>query len=442
MKSASLSSQSRACLSVLVFILVAHIAFLLPQTREITQVTQSYPATACPGPVSDAKATALLPNKKTAVRDVAIPKSQLRKNNQGSYSIQNGAILVEGNISNTIALESRKLKWTAATTCTISDSTQWFVGGTGNVTSQSKLVLVNSGLSDAIVDISSFSENGPTRNLPVTVRASSEKVLRIDTLDPGATSMVIKVNTRSGRVTAFLLDERVRGLNNVGGDFVTPVNKASRETIISALPMTFGKGSKITHKLRLVTTGKVDAIVNVEVISPEGVFVPVGLGSISLRSQVVRDIKLPELNLGKKTFALKIVATQPVVAGVFTEVKKGQISDFMWSSGVSPFGKVSFNLYGLEPQFSFVGDRIQVEVLWQSKSGKKNSKLLVGDEIVNWVAPANVRLITFLNRSGAVGAMSWITQDGITHLPISASTNVESATKPIADVTVIQVGKQ
>jgi len=31
-----------------------------------------------------------------------------------------------------------------------------------------------------------------------------------------------------------------------------------------------------------------------------------------------------------------------------------------------------------------------------------------------------------------------MTNDGVTHLPLAPSTNLESATKPIADVTVIQ----
>ena len=173
----------RASIALLLFIIAAHVAHLLPQTSQITEVTQSYPATACPGPIGDAKATALLPNKNVGVRDVARAKAELWENNQGSYSITRGAILVAGNPSNTITLQSRAGKWTSAATCTISDSVVWFVGGTADVTSQSKIVLVNSGLSDAVVDITSFSENGESQPLPATIKASSDKTIRIDTLD-------------------------------------------------------------------------------------------------------------------------------------------------------------------------------------------------------------------------------------------------------------------
>lgn len=436
--SAKSTQESRAALSVLIFIIAAHIAFLLPQSNNLTEVTQSYPATACPGPVGDAKTTLLLPNQSTLIREVANPKSPLRKNNQGSYGVKSDAILVAGSPSNSIAIQSRASKWTAAATCTISDSVVWFVGGTADVTSRSQLILVNSGLSDAVVDVTSYSENGPAPDVPITVKASSEKVVRVDTLDPGASRTVIKVETRSGRVTAYLLDERVKGLNNVGGDFVSPVNQGNRESIISSIPVKFGKGSSVKHRLRLMTTSKIDTTASIEILSPDGVFVPVGLGSVSLNAQEVRDIDLSNVDVGKKTFAIKVVSSEPVVAGVFSEVKKGNLSDFMWSTPSQAFGKVSFNLYGLEPRFTFVGERIQVLISWRTNTGKQGTKSLLGQEIVNWTAPANIRIMTITNRSGAVGSFTWMSNDGVTHLPLAPSTNLESATKPIADVTVIQ----
>lgn len=431
-------SQSRASIVLLLFIIAAHIAYLLPQADQITEVTQSYPATACPGPISDAKSTALLPNKSIGIRDVANTKSQLRKNNIGSYPVSRGALLVEGNSSNTLMLQSRAGKWTAATTCTISDPVLWFVGGTANVTSQSKLILVNSGLSDAVVDLTSYSENGPARDVAVTVKSSSEKVIRIDALDPGASHVIVRVKTRSGRVTTYLLDERVRGLDNVGADFVAPIAESANEVVISGIPMKFGNGSQVKHRLRIMTTGRVETTASVEVVSSEGVFIPVGFGSISLRSQEVKEVDLSDVDLGEKTFALRITSTEPVIAGVFTEVRKGSVSDFMWSSGTRAFGTVSFNLYGLEPSFSFVGERIQIDLSWRTNTGKNGTKTLIGEEIVNWTAPSNLRLLTITNRSGAEGSLTWITNDGVTHLPISPSTNLESATKPIADVKVIQ----
>lgn len=433
--------ETRASFALLFFIIAAHIAHLLPQGSSIKEITQSYAATICPGSVSEARATALLPNKSVPLRDVIRPNAELRRNAQGNYLLNNGAILIEGNPLNTIEIQSRTSRWTAALTCDTSNNSSWFVGGTANVTSQSKLILVNSGLSDAIVDVTSYSESGPTATVPITVKPSSEKIVRVDGFDPGANRVVLQVETRSGRVTSYMLDERVRGLNNLGGDFVAPIAKPATELVIAGLPVQYGGSSKAKHSIRIMTVGKVEASASVEVISPEGVFIPVGYGNISLNPQEVRDLDISDLDLGNKTFGLKIISSEPVVAGVFTEARTGSISDFMWSSPAPIFGTASFNLYGLEPTVTFIGEKILVDVSWRNNRGRQFNKTLIGDEVLNWKVPDSVRLITFSNRSGVRAAMNWISRDGVTNLAFRQSADLESATKPIADIAVIQSRK-
>lgn len=430
--------ETRASIALLIFIVIVHIAHLLPQTNSITEVTQSYPSTVCPGAVGDSRATALLPNKSLEVRAINRPEAQLRRNNQGSFPMNNGAILLSGSPTTTNQIQTKAGRWTAALSCIASNQTSWFVGGTANVTSQSKLVLVNSGLSDAIVDVTSFSENGPVASVPVTVKPSSEKVIRVDSLDPGANRVVLKVETRSGRVVSYLLDERIRGLNNIGADFVAPFPKAETDLTIAALPVKLGGSNNIKHTLRIMTTGKVDATASVEVVSPEGVFIPVGYGNITLAPQEVREIDISEIDLGDRTFGLKISATQPVVAAVFSQVRAGSVSDFMWSTPSLGFGTVTFNLYGLEPTFSFVGEKVLVNVSWRNNQGKNLSKTLIGDEVLNWKAPVGVRSITLINQSGVRAGMNWLSRDGVTRISLSPSSNLESAAEPVADVSVIQ----
>lgn len=432
--------ETRAAIALLLFIISLHVAHLLPQNNSTSEITQSYIATACPGSISGARSTALLPDKRELLREISRPQAELRQNRQGSYPVERGALLVEGSPVNTLEIQSRSGKWTAATNCTLSNKTSWFVGGTANVTSQSKLILINSGLSDAIVDITSFSENGPTATVPVTVKPSSEKVIRVDSLDPGANKIILKVETRSGRVISYLLDERVRGLNNLGADFVFPISKPEEVLNIAAIPIKYGSVKNVKHTLRIMTTGKVDATASVEIISPEGVFIPVGFGNISLRSQVAKELDLSDIDLGGKTFGVKVTGTQPIVAGVFASTKVGSISDFMWSAPSPSFGTVAMNLYGLEPTISFIGEKILVNVNWRTNRGKELSKTLIGDEVLNWKVPNGVRLITISNQSGVKAAMNWLSRDGVTHLPLAPSTDIESATKPIADIAVIQPG--
>jgi hypothetical protein len=345
---------------------------------------------------------------------------------------------VAGNAANTNVIMTRSGKWTSAATCTISPSINWFVGGTANVTSQSKLILINSGLSDALIDLTAYSESGASQSLPVTVKASSEKVVRIDSLSPGSERIVLKVETRSGRVTSYLLDERVRGLSNIGADFVPALSEASRELVIAGLAVKLGSSSSIKHTLRLMSVGEVDASASVEIISPDGVYVPVEIGEISLNAREVTDIDLSGVDFGSKTFALKISATSEIVASVLSEVKSGSISDFTWSAPSQSFNSVTFNIYGLEPVISFVGERVILSLVWRDRQGKSNSELIRGDEIVNWRVPPNTRLLTISSASPVVAAMSWISGDGVARLGIAPSTNLESATKPVADIAVIQ----
>jgi hypothetical protein len=430
--------ETRASFALLIFIIIAHIAHLLPQSSSNSVITQSYPATACPAGVSGAKATALLASKNIEIRNINQPNAELKKNGAGSYPLSRGAILVAGNAANTNVIMTRSGKWSSAATCTISPSINWFVGGTANVTSQSKLILINSGLSDALIDLTAYSESGASQSLPVTVKASSEKVVRIDSLSPGSERIVLKVETRSGRVTSYLLDERVRGLSNIGADFVPATSEASRELVIAGLNVKLGSSSSIKHTLRLMSVGEVDASASVEIISPDGVYVPVGFGEISLNAREVTDIDLSGVDFGSKAFALKISATEEIVASVLSEVKSGSVSDFTWSAPSQSFNSVTFNIYGLEPVISFVGERVILSLVWRDRQGKSNSELIRGDEIVNWRVPPNARLLTISSASPVVAAMSWISGDGVARLGIAPSTNLESATKPVADIAVIQ----
>ena len=430
--------ETRASFALLIFIIIAHIAHLLPQSSSTSIVTQSYPATACPGGVSGAQETALLASKNIEIRNINQPNVELKKNGSGSYPLNRGAILVAGNVANTNVIMTRSGKWTSAATCTISGPINWFVGGTANVTSQSKLILINSGLSDALIDLTAYSESGSSQSLPVTVRASSEKVVRIDSLSPGSERIVLKVETRSGRVTSYLLDERVRGLSNIGADFVPAISEASRELVIAGLSVKLGSSSSIKHTLRLMSVGEVDASASVEIISPDGVYVPVEIGEISLNAREVTDIDLSGVDFGSKTFALKINATNEIVASVLSEVKSGSISDFTWSAPSRSFNTVNFNIYGLEPVMSFVGERIILSISWRDRQGRGNSELIRGDEIVNWRVPPNARLMTINSTNPVVAAMSWKSGDGVARLGIAPSTNLESATKPVADIAVIQ----
>lgn len=430
--------ETRASFALLFFIIAAHIAYFLPQVSIESEVSQSYSVTTCPGAVNDSRSTALLPSRQVGTRELVRANASFTRPTSSTPALARGAIIVQGDPRNSWVIQTKASRWTSAATCIAGVATSWFVGGTANVTSQGKLVLINSGLSDAVAEVATYSEDGPSEPQSITVKALTERVIRIDSLLPGADRLVIKVKVISGRVTSFLVDERVRGLNNIGGDFVAPISTPSSELVIAGLPATFGSSSTITRTLRLMSTNEVDTNVSVEVVSREGVYVPVELGNIEINAGEVVDIPLQNLDLGKGNFGLKITATSAIVASLLSEVKSGSVSDFMWSVPSPTFGTASFNIYGLEPSITFLGDVIRVRIQWRSRDGKSFTENLSGEEMLNWRVPANTRLITISNLSGARAGMSWLTSDGVTHLPIESAATLESAARPRADISVIQ----
>jgi hypothetical protein len=430
--------ETRAALSLLIFIISVHISFLLPQSSQSLDVTAGYAPTTCPGALNDARATLLLPTTNQKSKYLSSLRSDFNVNRSGTLPLTRGAVVIAGDARSSLELQSKTGKWTSATSCYIGAAESWFVGGSAGITSQSKLVMDNSGLSDATVEVTTFSENGPGQPVSYTIKAASEKVVRLDALSPGAGKIVTKVKVLSGRVTPFLLDERVKGLNNLGGDFVAPQIAPASTIVIPALPSTLGRGSSLQHVLRIMATGTVDGTASVEIVSSNGVIVPVDLGEIALNSQEVVEVPLNELEVGQENFGLRITATTPIVAGVFVQGKKGALSDFSWHSASTPFQSTTFNLYGLEPILTFISEKISVSAQWRDNRGKSFSKTLKGEEIVNWKVPANVRLLTLTSFTGTIAGMTWSSQDGIATLPVTAGSSLSSATRPIAEISVIQ----
>lgn len=430
--------ETRAAFALLIFIIAAHIAYFLPQVSVDLDVRENYSVVTCPSPVNGARGTVLLPSRNIGIRDLQSQRSDFQRSGTGTRSLAGRGIVVAGDARSSIELQTKAGKWTSAVTCASGDTVSWFVGGTAGVVSQGKLVLVNSGLSDAAVEVTSFSENGPQTPSVYEVKPLSERVVRIDSLEPGADRIVLRVEVISGRVTSYLTDERVRGLNNVGGDFVSPVQRPASEIIIPALPARLGERDTIQHSIRVMTTDEVDASISIEIVSLGGVFVPVGLGEINIPARQVVDIPIRDVNLGRKSFGIRISGTSPIVGGVFTEIRSGSVSDFMWSSAAPEFTESAFNLYGLEPEITFIGERIDVIVEWRTRTGKVQRKALIGEEILNWRVPSNTRLVTIFNRSDVRAGMYWKTGDGVAHLPIYRANSLDGSSRPIADISVIQ----
>lgn len=430
--------MKRASLALLSFIIAIHVAYLLPQHNESQVLSKNYALTTCPGSINKSRTVALLPSGSLSFKYLSQLTKSFHSPGNGNVLLTQGAIVEKGDPRNSIAIMSNSSNWTAATNCSRSVGESWFVGGTADVSSQGVVSFVNSGLSEASVEVTPFTENGPSSPQIIKIAASTDKRLRIDSFSPGASRVVLHVVVKSGRVSSFVLDEQTKGLKNLGGDLINPISSPSQSLLIPTLPPTLGKGSKVTSTLRVLAPGNADGTISVEVITPKSTYVPVELGNIAINSQEVRDISLAGIDFGDSNFALRINATVPIVASVKTIASTTKISDFMWQTPVDSISSLSLNLYGLEPMVTFIADEINVDVSWRDLSGKTRNKTLTGQSILNWQIPANSRLISFTSRQGVSAAMIWTTSDGIAYLPLSIASTIESASRPIADAGVLQ----
>ena len=331
----------------------------------------------------------------------------------------------------------KKGVWAGATICSAPAISQWFVGGAADITSKGKLILINSGLSEAIIDVEIWSESGIQPPKVVMLKANSSVVQSLDSLDPGAKRIALHIVPRSGRVNAFLVDERGRGLKALGGDMVNASPDPSKVVVIPAIPHMKRSGKALGHTLRVIAPGDVDARISVELISTKGSFVPLGFDDRAIKAGIVTEIALnPELI--PSTFALKITSDRPIVASVYSSTYADSKSDFVWSTSTAEMKEYSLAVSGLAPTLVFAGEKISISlsILYTNKKEKKLT--ITGEGIATFKVPENARTINFTKVSDeTVGGSLISTQSGFGYLPLIPGSELTRVLLPSANIRVL-----
>jgi hypothetical protein len=331
--------------------------------------------------------------------------------------------------------------------CSISNGEQWFVGGSGALTSKSYLFIINSGFSESSVDIEIFTPNGPLEPKIVLIPQNSTKKISIDSLVPGEESIAIAVKTKSGRVSSYLFDERKKGLKSLGADFVSPVALARNVVTIPAITGLSGKlastSNSASHTLRLLVPKTIDANVDVTINSNDGIFIPVGLSQLNVKSQRVLDIPLTFAEIDQP-FSVIINSDQPIIASALSSFTYGKTTEIAWATGADELKKWSVNLTGSRPTLNFVGERINVQISATGTNGKKIVKKLSASNFVTWRAPVGLnRLEVTASRDGINGGVIFLPEVGgvgSSYIPMNNGANLETAAEPISDAKVISRG--
>ena len=423
-------------------IIAAVIATLTFSNLASVSITQSdfsenYPPVVCPATPAGESSAISVPSTQTG-SGVLGKKTVIFKPTRTLRLMQSSSptILETKNMTSPV-WQIKKGVWAGATICSAPSISQWFVGGTADVTSKGKLFLINSGLSEAIIDVEIWSESGIRPPKVVTLKANSSVVQSLDSLDPGAKRIALHIAPRSGRVNAFLVDERGRGLKSLGGDMVNASPDPSKVVVIPAIPHTKRSGKALGHTLRVIAPGDVDARISVELISTKGTFVPVGFDDRAIIAGIVTEIALnPELAPG--TFALKITSDRPIVASVYSSTYAQAKSDFVWSTSTAEMKEYSLAVSGLAPTLVFSGERISVSlsILYTNKKEKKFT--VTGEGIATFTVPENARTINFIKVSDkTVGGALISSQSGYGYLPLNPGGELTRVLLPSANIRVL-----
>jgi len=337
------------------------------------QYSKSFPAVVCPPNPAGVTTVTSVSSKKTPFYRIGNKSTKLVNIKTLRYSSVSDPILLQTEGLTPVSFQSRKGVWAGSVLCTAPVTSQWFVGGTSDVSSKGVVYIVNSGLSISIVDVFTWSENGEQAVRTLSLKANSSTAVKLDSLAPGDSNIVVKVVARSGRVNSYLIDERVKGLQKLGGDSVNSISAPARKFMITGIPQQLVKKKAPNHYLRLFVPGVADANFTLELLSSNGRFIPTGFNE------------------------RKLVSGQPLLAAIRSRANSNGNSDFVWTSPSPALAPLQIAIGGISPKIIFAGDSIAINLRIEFSTGKVKEESITGADLISWQVPNKAIAITVLS---------------------------------------------
>jgi hypothetical protein len=196
-------------------------------------------------------------------------------------------------------------------------------------------------------------------------------------------------------------------------------------------------GKALSHSLRFIAPGDVDARISVELISTKGSFIPVGFDDRVIKAGVVTELALNP-QLVPTIFALRITSDRPVVGSVYSSTIAESKSDFVWSTSTTEMKEYSLAVSGLAPTLAFTAENVSVSisVLFTDKKEKKFT--ITGEGIATFKVPENARTVNFTEVSDKTfGGALISTQSGYGYLPLVPGSELTRVLLPSANIRVL-----
>jgi hypothetical protein len=420
-----------------VIVTVVLVANLFDANTSSRQYSASFPAVVCPPNPAGVITVTSVSSKKTPFYRIGNKSTNLVNINSLRYSSVSDPILLQSEGLTPVSFQSRTGVWAGSVLCTAPATSQWFVGGTSDVSSKGVIYIVNSGLSVSIADVFTWSENGEQAVKTFSLKPNSIGSVKLDSLAPGDSNIVVRVVARSGRINSYLVDERVTGLQKLGGDSVNAISDPARNFVITGIPQQLVNNKAPNHYLRLFVPGVADANFTLELLSSNGRFIPIGFNERKLASGKVVELKLkPEV--AKGAFAIKLTSDQPLVAAIRSRATSNGNSDFVWSTPSPALTPLRIAVGGISPRIIFAGDAIAVDLKVEFSNGKVKEQSITGSDLVSWQVPDNTIAITVLsagkeNYAGALVAA----KSGYAFFPIASGAELTKVAIPSSNIRVL-----
>jgi hypothetical protein len=308
----------------------------------------------------------------------------------------------------------------AGASCLAPRAESYIVAGSTEVGSSSRLVMVNPGATSATVDLTLWGPGGRADAVGGTgliLPPGSQRALLLEGMLGGADRLAVKVSATGGEVAAYMQHSRLDGLTPAGVDFAVPGAPPAAETVVAgivALPTTVD--STDPSVLRLLVTGRQDAIATVRVFGPDGEVEVPGTVDVPLAAGEVTD--LPLVGLPEGSYTAAVSADRPMVASALST-----------RFGPDPAGprEIAWSASGAAPAQGFLAVFAETNAI--VLGGPEAAELrvrpvgadgVVGEEVVHAV-PAGTALAFDPGSFGVAGAAGFLfTADPKTSVAIAA----------------------
>jgi hypothetical protein len=410
---------------------------LLDFTVSTKSFSESYPSTVCPPNIAGLSTAISLTSAEMQLRKTGTSSMNTRTVKVSRYAVTSQSAIIESEEITPVVWQARKGVWAGSVACSAPATSQWFVGATADITSKGSLNLVNSGLGRALVSVSVFTEKGSLTQQEFIVKANSYESIPLVSLVPGAKRISIHVVPKSGRVNAFLIDERGKGLRALGGDVVNPSSNPGKVLEIPAIPQ-LNKGNRATsHTLRLLVPGEINARISAEIRSTDGTFSPLGINGKVIPNQKVIEIPM-NIKMKSGNFALIIKSDQPILGSVFSRTLAEGKSDFVWSTSAPELKDFTLATTGLAPTLVFTGKSVRVTLDVISSKGELRSVIIRGEDIATYKVSASTRSVRFTKIArGVSGAALISSKSGYGYLPLTPGSVLTKSAIPASNISVL-----